>query len=761
MSVTKGATNVSQYFYIVQDASATSPGEPVTGLLFSDIETGGSASYARQGAARVDLTLITLASASAAHADGGFILVDDTNMPGLYRCDYPDAAFATGADQVNLAIVVASANNAVAAPIKVVLTGVDLQADQIDANIVQISGDATAGDNLESMYDGTGYVDDTAPASRSQVDGIGAASGGALNFEVTVDNATVAIKGVSKVGTETGTFANTQSEDNNYHIITHAANDIDWIYGCTVGGNRTAVEVVFAGYLTSSNDAMLIQAYDFVGADWETVALLPGKNGVTNDTMTAPLLSKHTGTGADLGLVYIRFEADGVMTSPVLNVDRLLVEAVNIGQSVGYANGAVWVDTVSGVAGTEAFTNGTADNKSLLFADAITIADAVGLDDFEMAPDANIVLAATINSRVLRGSGWTLALGAQDINDLHVFGAGVTGIGTAATRCGFHDCMFGTASVQKAFMENCMYSETVTFTLAGDYNVPLGKSAVAGAGAPTFTKTPGQTITAKWREWAGSITVSGLEAGDVVTIGGTLGTVTLNGADGTVEIRGSYKALVDNRTGSPTLNLDGAWLAADIATINTATAGLGGAAMRGTDSAALASVATEARLAELDAANLPTDIAAIPTTAMRGTDSAALASVATEARLAELDAANLPTDVAAIPTTAMRGTDSAALASVATEARLAELDAGNIPADIDSLIAALVTAAGEPAQGAPPVSASIADKVAYIYKVWRNRSNQTATETQFFADDGTTVDHKVPVSDDATTAEKGEVVTGP
>jgi len=54
---------------------------------------------------------------------------------------------------------------------------------------------------------------------------------------------------------------------------------------------------------------------------------------------------------------------------------------------------------------------------------------------------------------------------------------------------------------------------------------------------------------------------------------------------------------------------------------------------------------------------------AIPTTAMRGTDSAALASVATEARLAELDAGNLPTDIAAIPTTAMRGTDSAATAA--------------------------------------------------------------------------------------------------
>ena len=127
MIVTAGSTDVSVYYYIVQDASATSPGEPATGLLFSDIETGGSASYARQGAARVDLELITLASASAAHADGGFILVDDTNMPGLYRCDYPDAAFATGVDQVFLQIVVASANNAIAAPILVDITDVDLR----------------------------------------------------------------------------------------------------------------------------------------------------------------------------------------------------------------------------------------------------------------------------------------------------------------------------------------------------------------------------------------------------------------------------------------------------------------------------------------------------------------------------------------------------------------------------------------------------------------------------------------------------------
>ena len=142
MIVTAGKTNVTAYFYIVGDASNASPGEPVTGLLFSDIETGGSASYARQGAARVDLTLITLASASAAHADGGFILVDDTNMPGVYRCDYPDAAFATGVDEVSLQIVVASGKNAVAVPIKVQITDVDFRDS--------VSGGMTALSDIES-----------------------------------------------------------------------------------------------------------------------------------------------------------------------------------------------------------------------------------------------------------------------------------------------------------------------------------------------------------------------------------------------------------------------------------------------------------------------------------------------------------------------------------------------------------------------------------------------------------------------------------
>ena len=127
MIITAGSTNKNLPVYFTDDDGGTAPGEPTTGLLFSDIETGGSASYHRQGAEQVDFTLVTLASASAAHTDGGFILIDDTKMPGLYRVDVPDAAFATGVDFVIIQLVAAGAKNTVMRPLLVDLTDVDLR----------------------------------------------------------------------------------------------------------------------------------------------------------------------------------------------------------------------------------------------------------------------------------------------------------------------------------------------------------------------------------------------------------------------------------------------------------------------------------------------------------------------------------------------------------------------------------------------------------------------------------------------------------
>ncbi len=92
MDIFKSATSQSKFFELVDSTT----GLPKTGIVFSDV-TG---SYSRTRGARVAITMATLASASAAYSSGGFILVDDTNQPGVYRLDVPDGAFATGADEV-------------------------------------------------------------------------------------------------------------------------------------------------------------------------------------------------------------------------------------------------------------------------------------------------------------------------------------------------------------------------------------------------------------------------------------------------------------------------------------------------------------------------------------------------------------------------------------------------------------------------------------------------------------------------------------
>lgn len=66
----------------------------------------------------------------------------------------------------------------------------------------------------------------------------------------------------------------------------------------------------------------------------------------------------------------------------------------------------------------------------------------------------------------------------------------------------------------------------------------------------------------------------------------------------------------------------------------------------------------------------------------------------------------------------------------------------------------------EPGQGAPAATTSLAAKINYLFKAWRNKVTQTSTEYALYADDGTTKDQAATVSDDGTTFTRGEVGTG-
>lgn len=374
------------------------------------------------------------------------------------------------------------------------------------------------------------------------------------------------VKGIEFVGTITAnTYLNTAHQDGVTHSMDDAGDVIDIVYIYAIGGGRTGTALSLVANLDGNSDELVVQAYNFVASAWETLEPLTGSGGSSFVALNPELLNRNTGTGADLADVFIRFAT--ASTSPnSLDVDKLIVAAVNIGQSVGYANGRVWLDSVAGTAGTEAFVHGLGDNHSLTIADVLTLLASVGLKDIQVINGSTVVLGATVDNRSFFGDNWTLDLDGRSVTNAYFQGASaVSGICTASSEVHFEGCDFATATIQLGHFDFCGFAGTVTLDLAGDYNWHNCYSKVAGAGAPIFTKTAGQTITGEWRWYSGSITVSGIEAGDVFTISGELGTVTLNGAEGIVEIRGTYKNIVDNRTGTPTLNTDGAIKGVDVA----------------------------------------------------------------------------------------------------------------------------------------------------------------------------------------------------
>lgn len=68
-------------------------GSPITGLVFNS--SGLLAKYVLAGAASVAITLATQ-TVTGAYSSGGFVEVDATAFPGMYRLDVPNAALASG-----------------------------------------------------------------------------------------------------------------------------------------------------------------------------------------------------------------------------------------------------------------------------------------------------------------------------------------------------------------------------------------------------------------------------------------------------------------------------------------------------------------------------------------------------------------------------------------------------------------------------------------------------------------------------------------
>lgn len=82
------------------------------------------------------------------------------------------------------------------------------------------------------------------------------------------------------------------------------------------------------------------------------------------------------------------------------------------------------------------------------------------------------------------------------------------------------------------------------------------------------------------------------------------------------------------------------------------------------------------------------------------------------------------------------------------------LVSGRVDATLDEVLTL-------PAQGAPPLTAKLAEMVAWNYKTFRNKKTQNATRWALFDDDGLVIDSKATISDAAGTATKEEIESGP
>jgi hypothetical protein len=115
----KLSSATSQYYPTERNASAITiaPGSTsqsielylgATGLTFST--SGLAAYYVRNKSAPVAITLITQ-TATGAWSSGGFAEISSSLVPGVYRLDVPNAAFAAGASDVTIVVRGASGTN--------------------------------------------------------------------------------------------------------------------------------------------------------------------------------------------------------------------------------------------------------------------------------------------------------------------------------------------------------------------------------------------------------------------------------------------------------------------------------------------------------------------------------------------------------------------------------------------------------------------------------------------------------------------------
>jgi hypothetical protein len=418
----------------------------------------------------------------------------------------------------------------------IALTAAAMNGDQIDVKVV--ASDTGAVPYTAKILTSAQTIDTVA----AQISSIGSGTGAAMNFEIVADNKTTPLNGITVKGTSANTFANTLANDTTYHILV-AQNDagtynIDWVYKFSCGAGRNATKVVFRAAMAASGDTVSIQAYNFFTTSWDARTNF---TGTTMQLVDVPLLAGHTGIGADSGVVYLRLifsEGD----TGTINVNEVYCQAQNLGQTIGYQDGAVWVDTNAAAnTNTTPFVDGTADNPVTTMAAAYTIAAAVGINSYRFASGSVIQLTQTAAHSRFQGSA-TIDLNGQDITEA-LFRDAYSITDDDATPTGedarFIDCGIANLIIKHAYFEHCLMKGTITLADNFDYSFTDCSDYVSGGG--TLTLIFGANSNVYMRNYRGGVELQGLASTSECIIDGS-GRILIHSdcTTGTLTIRGHF-----------------------------------------------------------------------------------------------------------------------------------------------------------------------------------------------------------------------------
>ena len=412
------------------------------------------------------------------------------------------------------------------------LNDFDPATQEVLANVKKISDDATAADNMELMYDGTGLVGENFPSYQAQLSQI-AVTGSAVNS--TYDNWTNTTANVVA-----GTADSTLARDGQYYQLEDVGGVLSVDIEFQVGSDGVPTGFTFYGYLTSGNDDVQIQAYNWSTSSFQKVGDVVGRNSASVQEINIPLFISNVGTGADEGRVIIRL-FDNSLTSADLYIDQAYVSYAVVNRSVGYALGAVWNDDGSSNTGTTAFIDGTADNRTNSYANAIAIANSVNLYNYQWTKDDAVTLTQSHAGDRFEGFKYLLNMNNQQAPTTTVGGI-CFGIDNSNETHFFKECALGDLQNGNGSLEvkadiigqGCVVEdlELPAVAAASGINVQLSgcvgleTGTFAGGGYIDFGNLAGTNHRLVASDWGGSIELRNMRAGDFASIAGT-GTITL------------------------------------------------------------------------------------------------------------------------------------------------------------------------------------------------------------------------------------------